>query len=81
MCYAFDKSKSKQLSTIGTNVSVSHGPNLTYPGISRSVKGYCGRMKSFFRFHMEIFAEKLLERRMKQMIRLVTNMWFLTQAL
>ena len=63
------------------NAGVLRGPNLSLPGISRSGKGYSGLLKPFFRFHMEILFEKLLERRMKEMILFITIMWFLNQAL
>ncbi|GBM04993.1 hypothetical protein AVEN_60198-1 [Araneus ventricosus] len=36
-------------------------------------KRYCGQMSPYLRFHMEILAERLLGRRMKQTIHPVTS--------
>ena len=61
-------------------VCLLRGSNITKAGLPRSGKGYCRQMNPIFRFHMEMFVEKLLERRMKQMIHLVAITCFLTQA-
>lgn len=61
------------------NNSMLHGPNLTWAGLSG--KRYCGQMNSFSRFQMEILAERLLGKRMKQMMICVRSACFIKQAL
>ncbi|GBN69035.1 hypothetical protein AVEN_240892-1 [Araneus ventricosus] len=63
------------------NVGVLRGPNLTLAALHLSGKRYCGQMNPYLKFHMEILAERLLGRRMKQTIHSVTSEWFLKQVL
>ncbi|GBM49907.1 hypothetical protein AVEN_92169-1 [Araneus ventricosus] len=55
------------------NVGVLLGPNITSAGLHLSARRYCGQMNPYLRFHMEILAERLLGRRMKQTIHPVTS--------
>ena len=63
------------------NVSMLREPNLILEGLPRSGKGYRGQMNQFFRICMDMLVEKLLKKRMKQMIDVITITLFPTQAL